>query len=266
MRLVVLSAALALAACDSPRNTSHGNAAAPDAARTVRRPEDVPPPADRVTARSTVAYFHWIRSDAPVPGGDGQGTDHGRIDLTLVVEVHKNPANESWLTVGALAADVDIPEYAHLRAEPSRAQWHLPREGFNDPRKEPFGGEIRTDEPVRVYLASQPERVLETRPDTAPVMVRLPATGNLPASVRASAGQVDAFVVALIPMRNRRGGRYLLQVLDMNAQPGGFGQNGVLDHLPTRAEIDRYVAWMRDPNGMARERRPPIAALPIDRS
>ncbi len=252
-----------LLGCDAPRATS-APPAAPDTRAPTRAP-DPPPPADRTVTRTVLSFFHWLRTDPPAPGED-QGVDHGRVDLSLVVEVHKSPRNEGWITVGALSPNVDIPEHRTLRAEGSTATWHLPAEGFNDPRKEPFGGEIRSDEPLRVYLSSQPDRVIEIRPGDAPAMVRLPTEGALPASARASAGQFDAFVVAVIPMRNRRGGRYLLQVLDMNAQPGGFGQNGVMDHLPTRAEVDRYTAWMRDPRGMGIERRPPIAALPIDRS
>ncbi len=251
------------AACDSPRTPP---SAPPSAeARAPAPPPDVAPPADRTATRTVLSFFHWIRTDPPAPGED-QGVDHGRVDLSLVVEVHKNPRNEGWITVGALAPDVDIAEHRTLRAEGAAASWHLPREGFNDLRKEPFGGEVRTDEPVRVYLAAQPDRVVELRPAREPAMTRLPVEGVLPASQRASAGQFDAFVVMVVPMRNRRGGRYLLEVLDMNAQPGGFGQNGVMDHLPTRAELDRYLAWMRDPRGMGAERRPPIAAAPIDRS
>ncbi len=252
-----------LLGCDSPR--APAAPPAPSDARVSVRAPDPPPPADRTVTRTVLSFFHWLRTDPPAPGED-QGVDHGRVDLSLVVEVHKSPRNEGWITVGALASDVDVPEHRTLRAEGATSTWHLPSEGFNDPRKEPFGGEIRVDEPLRVYLASQPDRVVEVRPGSAPAMVRLPVEGALPASPRAAAGQFDAFVVAVIPMRNRRGGRYLLQVLDMNAQPGGFGQNGVMDHLPTRAEVDRYTAWMRDPRGMGLERRPPIAALPIDRS
>ncbi len=252
-----------LLGCDSPR--APAAPPAPSDARVSVRAPDPPPPADRTVTRTVLSFFHWLRTDPPAPGED-QGVDHGRVDLSLVVEVHKSPRNEGWITVGALASDVDVPEHRTLRAEGATSTWHLPSEGFNDPRKEPFGGEIRVDEPLRVYLASQPDRVVEVRPGSAPAMVRLPVEGALPANPRAAAGQFDAFVVAVIPMRNRRGGRYLLQVLDMNAQPGGFGQNGVMDHLPTRAEVDRYTAWMRDPRGMGLERRPPIAALPIDRS
>lgn len=250
-------------ACDSPR----APAPTPPSAETrpPTPPPDVPPPADRTVTRTVLSFFHWLRTDQPAPGED-QGVDHGRVDLSLVVEVHHNPRNEGWFTVGALAPDVDIAEHRTLRAEGSTATWHLPHGGFNDLRKEPFGGEIRNDEPVRVYLASQPDHVIELRPAAEPAMTRLPTEGVLPTSLRAAAGQFDAFVVVVVPMRNRRGGRYLLEVLDMNAQPGGFGQNGVMDHLPTRAELDRYLAWMRDPRGMNAERRPPIAAAPIDRS
>jgi hypothetical protein len=258
----LVSMVISALGCDPPPTPR--TAPTPDARPPARLP-DPPPSPDRVATRTVLSFFHWTRTDPPAPGED-QGVDHGRVDLSLVVEVHKNPRNEAWITVGALAPNVDIPEHRTLRAEGSTATWHLPREGFNDARKEPFGGEIRGDEPVRVYLAAQPDHVVELRPANEPTAVRLPAEGTFAANARASAGQVDAFVVAVIPMRNRRGGRYLLQVLDMNAQPGGFGQNGVMDHLPTRAEVDRYTAWMRDPRGMGAERRPPIAALPIDRS
>jgi hypothetical protein len=183
-----------------------------------------------------------------------------------VVEVHKNPRNEGWITLAALGPNVDIPENPHLRAEGSSTQWHLPREGFNDLRREALGGEVRSDEALHAYLAAQPERATTITLGADGTSVRLPTEGVLPATDRASAGQYDTLIVVLIPVRTRRGGRYLLQVFDMLAQPGGFGQNGVMNHLPTRAEVDRFVAWMRDPQGMGRGRPPPIAIVPIDRS
>lgn len=262
MRAPVLGAALALslAACDAPRPTSTSAVAErPDA----RPPPPPPPPvpADRVVTRTLLSYYHWLRSDAPLPG-EAHGVEHARVDLTLVVEVHKNPVGEGWVTVGALAPNVDVPEHPYLRAEGATVTWHVPSGGFNDPRKEPFGGEFRVDEPIRAYLAAQPDAAVTVTPANAPEAQRLPPSGTLPVTQRSGAGQYDAAVVVVLPMRNRGGRRYLLQTLDLSAQPGGFGQNGVMDHVPTRAEVDRYLVWMRDPRG----RRPPVAALPIDRS
>ncbi len=264
-RMVCFSAALALAHCDSPRVTpsAQPDARAPASQPAARAPEA--PPADRVATRTVLTFFHWIRTDPPAPGED-RGVDHGRLDLTLVVEAHKSPANEPWITLGLLGPSVDITSNRHLRGEGTTATWSAPSGAFNDHRHEPFGGDLRTEEPVRAWLSAQPDQVVELPLGATLQTARLPATGALPASARASAGQFDALVVVVVPMRNRRGGRYLVEVLDMNAQPGGFGQNGVMDHLPTRAEITRLTTWMRDPRGMGAERRPPVAMQPIDRS
>ncbi len=262
MRAPALGAAIAvaLAACDPPRPPPAPAASErPDA----RPPPPTPPPvpADRVVTRTLLSYYHWLRSDAPLPG-EPHGVEHARVDLTLVVEVHKGPTGEGWVTVGALGPNVDVPEHRYLRAEGATATWSVPAGGFNDPRKEPFGGEFRVDEPIRAYLAARPESAVTVTPGNAPDMQRLPPSGTLPITQRSGAGQYDAAVVVILPMRNRGGRRYLLQALDLAAQPAGFGQNGVMDRVPTRAEVDRYLTWMRDPRG----RRPPVAALPIDRS
>ncbi len=253
---------LALAACDSPRPPPASTAGGRVDASPAPPPPPPTPPADRVVTRTLLSYYHWLRSDAPLPG-ETSGVEHARVDLTLVVEVHRNPAGEGWVTVGALGPDVDVPEHRYLRAEGAVATWHVPSgAGFTDPRKEPFGGQFRSDEPVRAWLAAQPDGVVTVTPGRAPEPLRLPTTGTLPVTPTSGAGQYSAVVIAVLPMQNRGGRRYLLQALDLAAQPGGFGQNGVMDHVPTRAEVDRYLTWMRDPRG----RRPPVAALPIDRS
>jgi hypothetical protein len=214
-----------------------------------------------VVTRTLLSYYHWLRSDAPLPGAS-QGVEHGRVDLTLVVEVHRNPQGEGWVTVGAVGPDVDLPEHPFLRAEGATATWRgTPGAAFTDPRKEPFGGRFRDDEPVRAWLAAAPDGVVNVPTGTNPAMQRLPVTGTLAPTPGSGAGQYNAALVVLLPMQHRGGRRYLFQVLDLSAQPGGFGQNGIIDHLPTRAEVERYLAWMRDPRG----RRPPVAAIPIDR-
>lgn len=227
-------------------------------------PVDAGAPADRTLVRKTLSFYRWIRTDPPVSGGDGQGVDHGYIHMTLIVEVHRNPRREAWLSVGALGEQIAIVQNPHLRAEGSTLTWSLAEDAHNDPRMEIFGGELRRDEPVRAWLSTHNEQPVTLALGNTPTMVRLPATAMLPPT--ATLGQYDTFLIVAIPMRNRRGGRYLVQVLDMNAEPGGFSQNGVMNHSPTHAEIERLTRWMRDPQGAARNRPPPIAMAPIDRS
>jgi hypothetical protein len=216
--------------------------------------------------RRTLTFYRWIHTEPGSGTATEPGIDHGQAQLTLVVEVHRNPRSEGWLMVGALGPQVAIPENPHLRVEGRSAEWHLPTDGHNDPRQEILGAEVRTDEPIRAYLAAQPDAAQTVVPGAVPAFVRLPGQGVLPPVPRSTVGQYDAFLVVVIPVQNRRGGRYLLQVLDMNAEPGGFSQNGVMAHAPTRAEVERFTRWMRDPRGMALDRRPPIAIAPIDRS
>ena len=265
-RTYVLFALLALshARCDRPRENPP---AARDAGAVTRSvPVDVGVPDDRVVVRKSFTYYHWTRTDPQQAGSDEPGTEHGRLDLTLLFEVHRNPRNEGWLTVGALGANVGVHENARLVGDGLAAEWNISRDGFLDLGKDIFGGEMRQDEPVRAFLAAQPERTIEVTPGRTPAWVRLPAEGTLPATARASEGRYEAALVFVIPMRNRHGGRYLLQVFDLAARAGGFGQNGVMDHAPSIAEINRYIAWMHDPRGMSANRPPPIAAMPIDRT
>lgn len=265
-RSIVLLALLALshARCDRPRESS---SAARDAGSTTRAaPVDAGVPDDRVVVRKSFTYYHWTRTDPQQAGSDEPGTEHGRLDLTLLFEVHRNPRNEGWLTVGALGANVGVHENSRLVGDGLAAEWNIPRGGFLDLGKDIFGGELRSDEPVRAFLAAQPERTIEVTPGRTPAWVRLPAEGTLAATPRASEGRYEAVLVFVIPMRNRHGGRYLLQVFDLAARSGGFSQNGVMDHAPSVAEINRYIAWMRDPRGMNANRPPPVAAMPIDRT
>lgn len=215
--------------------------------------------------RRTLTFYRWTRTELARPG-EAQGTEHGAQHLSLVVEARRNVRGEGWLQVGALGPQVAIPENVHLSPEGTSLQWHLPPEGHNDPRMEQFAGELRRDEPVRAYLADRPESVLELALEATPRFARLPASGLLARREGACAGCYDAVLVFVLPVRTRRGGRYLLQVLDMQAEPGGFGASGVLNHLPSRAEVERFARWMRDPGGMNRGRPPPIAVTPLDRT
>ena len=262
-RCIAVALALALGGCDPPP------------AETPRITDTGVPPArgfpdagvpDRTVVRKTITYYHWLRTDPPAAGGDGQGTDHGRVSLTLVVEVHKNAQNEGWVTVSALGSQVSIPEVVHFQPEGSTVMWHLPSEGHNDPRTEIFGGEIRSDEVILAYFAAHPDATVSITPGAQPTPVRLPVSGHLAATPRASIGEFDAVVVCVIPVTTHRGGRYLVQLLDLLAEPGGFSANGVMNHVPTRSEIERYTRWLRAPAGSGRSLTPPIAIAPIDRT
>lgn len=261
---LAVTLALTVTACDPPAVPAQR--ATVDAARSPSQALTDGGRGNRTVVRKTLTYYHWLVTDPPSATGDGQGLDHGCIALTLVVEVHKTPRGEGWVELGALGPQVFIPENLHLRGEGASVAWHLPAEGHNDPRTEILGGEIRTEEPIRAYLAAHPESTVDVTPGAAPSMVRLPVVGNLAVSPRASAGQFDAMLVVLVPVHTRRGGRYLLQVLDLLAEPGGFSANGVMAHAPSRAEMDRFTRWMRDPQGMNRDRNPPLAVTPIDRN
>lgn len=252
-----------LVGCDPP--PSAVDAAARDVP-TVRAPVDAGPAADRTLVRKAISFYRWLHTDPPTSGGDGQGIEHGTIHLTLLVEVHRNPRREGWIQIGALGAQIAVAQNPHLRAVGSTLTWSLPEDAHNDTRMEIFGGEVRTDEPVRAFLSTHPEQSVEITPANTPTMVRLPLQATLPPGAGASMGQYDTFVVVVIPMRNRAGRRYLVQALDMNAEPGGFSQNGVMAHPPSRTEVERFVHWMRDPQGAALNRPPPIAMRPIDRS
>ncbi len=258
---MVLSAALA--GCDPPTAETRVTTDTGVARARVFPDAGIP---DRTVVRKTITYYHWLRTDPPVAGGDGQGTDHGRVSLTLVVEVHKNVRNEGWITVGALGPQVSIPEVVHFQSEGSTVMWHLPPDGHNDPRTEIFGGEIRSDEAIIAYFAEHSDSTVSIPAGAQPTPVRLPVSGNLAATPRASIGEFDAVVVCVIPVTNHRGGRYLVQLLDLLAEPGGFSANGVMNHIPTRSEIERYTRWLRAPAGPGRSLTPPIAIAPIDRS
>jgi hypothetical protein len=221
-------------------------------------------PDDRVVVRRTLTYYRWTRTD-PARPGEALGIEHGTQHVTLVLEVHRDAQGGGWLQVGALGPQVAIPENAHLAPDGTSLQWRLPAEGHNDPRMEQFAGELRGDEPIRAYLWDRPESVLSVAPGPLPAFARLPASGLLPRREGMGQGRYDAALVWVLPVRTRRGGRYLLQVFDMLVEPGGFTAGGVLNHLPTRAEVDRFARWMRDPAGMNRGRPPPLALTPLDR-
>lgn len=180
-------------------------------------------------------------------------------------EAHRDPQNRGWITVGALGAGVAIPESVRMRPLSQTSEWHVPRDGHTEYSLEQFGGEIRADEPVQVLLASAPSERHPLRVGNAPEMVRLPASGTLPATTNAAVGEYDAIAVVLVPVATRRGGRYLIYALDLLPQPGGFAASGVMTRMPTSQDLERYAGWMRDPQGMGRGRPPPLPLTPIDR-
>jgi hypothetical protein len=151
-----------------------------------------------------------------------------------------------------------------MAATNATVDWHVPQDVHTEYSMEQFGGEFRGDEPLRVFLASAPNERIDVPVGTTPAPVRVPANARLAATSMAPVGQYDAILVFEAPMTNRRGGRFLLEAVDMLPQPGGFPANGVMTHAPTAAEIERYARWMRDRNGIGHS-DPPIPLSPIDR-
>ena len=261
--LAIALAFASLAACDKSASTGNTAQEAPPRptppAVAVR---DAGPPADRTIVRRVITFYRWQSTE---PGGpDGQGIEHGAAKLHLVLEMHRDPSNQGWVTVSGLAPTVNIPESARFRSSNGASEWHVPPGIHTEFSLEQFGGEMRGDEPVRVFLASAPGTRVDLPIAPTPAPLRLPATATLPATSQAATGQYDAIVVFVIPMSNRHGGRYLLEAVDMLAQPGGFPANGVMSHAPSASEIERYARWMRDRNGIGHS-EPPIALAPIDR-
>jgi hypothetical protein len=218
-------------------------------------------------SRHVVTFYRWRATE---PGDDstrGESIEHGIPRLHLLIEVHRDAEQKLYLKVAGLSGDVRIPQSARMRSDaPPSATFEIPRDGFTKYSLEQFGGEMRGGEPVRVLLSTRPgaREVLAT--GTTPSYLRLPAEGAIDGGSAPQIGQVDAVVIFVIPVVSRRGGRYLVHAVDMNAEPGGFAANGVMVRNPTDGELTRYVQWMRDRNGMGRDRNPPIALRPIDRS
>lgn len=261
--LTVLFAFFALACCN--RGDTPHNAPAPPRVTTPTAPStDARPPADVITVRRVITLYQWNRTEPGNETTQHQSIEHGTPKLHLVVEVHRAPDNQGWITVGAIDGRVAIPENTRMRPLASTGTWHVPREGHTEFSLEQFGGELRSGEPIRVLLNSTPDTPVDLPVGPTPTMVKLPASGTLPATPRAAVGQYDAIVVFVVPVTSRRGGRYLLYALDLLPQPGGFAASGVMRHMPTSREIQRYLQWIRDPNGMARARKPPIPMHPID--
>lgn len=264
-------AALAFTACRDGTSTSSSTAPAARAELPPLRAGsgasvDASAPADRVAARRVVTFYRWSSTEPGDERTRGESIEHGTPKLHLVFEAHRGPDDRGWITVAALPGSVSVPENTRMRPLiPPSSDWHVPRDGYTEYSLEQFGGEVRSDEPIQVFLASAPEERQTLVPSAEPTFLRLPRANTLPATSRAATGQYDAIVIVLVPVTNRRGGRYLIYALDMVAQPAGFAANGVMTRAPSVQEIGRYAAWMRDPNGMNRDRNPPISVHPIDR-
>ncbi len=264
--------AAGLPGCDSPRSPATQGAGAAEstdsgsAAVAVVRPDTAQPMApDRMTARHVITFYRWVSTEAPTPTNPDP-TEHGMPKLHFVVEVHRNPQGEGWVTLAALAGTTSIPENRRFQStSPAGNEWHVPPGGITEYQVEQFGGDVRGNEPIRAFLASALNDRVTLPISATPQPIRLPATATWPVGPRSVLGQFDAIVVILVPVTGRRGGRYLVYALDMLAQPGGFSANGIMDHVPSTDEIMRYTRWMRDRNGMNRDRNPPIAMQPIDR-
>jgi hypothetical protein len=259
-----------LAACDRPSTESpstattleHTNGTAPPT--RVRLP-DAGPPADRPTVRRVVTLYHWNSTEPGNETTHGESIEHGTPKIHLVFEVHRDPTEQGWVQVGAIGGAISIPESVRMRPLASSGEWHVARGMYTEYSLEQFGGELRSEENIQVYLAASPAQKQTLTVGTTPTMVRLPATGTLPTTPRAASGQFDAIVIVVIPVNSRRGGRYLVYALDLLPEAAGFSANGVMTHAPSAGEIEQYVHWMRDPHGMGRDRNPPIAMQPIER-
>ena len=269
--MLTFSALLALSACDKSSNSASAVGAAgsteADARSSAAGPRDSGVNEARMLARHVVTFYKWRGTE---PGNDstrGESIEHGIQRMHLLVEVHRDAQQKLSLRVGGMSGDVQVPQQVRMRSEgPSGPTFNVPRDGYNKYSLENFGGEPRSGEPVRVLLSTAPGARETVALGASPAYVRLPATGEITGGSAPQIGQIDAVVVFVIPVTSRRGGRYLVHAIDMNAEPGGFAANGVMNHAPSDSEITRYVQWMRDRNGMGRDRNPPIAMQPIDRS
>jgi hypothetical protein len=263
-RTLILCFVLDLFACDRTRSTAE----APAVPATVAHPtaRDAGPSANRVSMRQVVTVYRWQSTEPGTAATGGQSIEHGSPLVHLVFEVHRDRQDRGWVQLGALAGGVAIPESTRMRPVSPTATWHVPSDVHNEFTLEQTGAQFRGDEPIRVFLAGAPVAPQDIVPGEIPTTVRVPQSDTLPANPRAAVGQYDAIVVAVIPVTNHHGGRYLVYALDLLPQFGGFPASGVMTRMPTAQDLDRYGRWMRDPNGMARDRTPPIAMMPIDRS
>jgi hypothetical protein len=267
---LTLWAMLAVAACDKhSQNNSRatGSAETSEQAASPRRPYDAGVAEARTLARHIVTYYRHTSTEVGNATTNGDSIEHGVQHLHFVIEVARDAQQKITLNVGGLSGDTNVPQQVRMRQEgPRGGTFSVERNAFNKFTIENFGGSLRAGEPVRALLASAPGAREIIALGATPTFVRMPATGEITGGSARAIGQVDAVVVFIVPVIARRGGRYLIHAIDMNAEPGGFAANGIMTHIPSDAEITRYVQWMRDRNGMGRDRNPPIALRPIDLS
>jgi hypothetical protein len=267
---LTLWAMLAVTACDKPSQNNNGGAtgsAASNEQAAPRRPYDSGVAEARTLARHIVTYYRHTSTEVGNATTNGDSIEHGVQHLHFVIEVARDEQQKITLKVAGLSGDTSVPQQARMRQEgPRGGTFTVERNAFNKFTIENFGGSLRTGEPVRALLASAPATRETIALTSTPTFVRMPATGEITGGSARAIGQVDAVVVFIVPVNARRGGRYLIHAIDMNAEPGGFAANGIMTHVPTDAEVTRYVQWMRDRNGMGRDRNPPIALRPIDLS
>jgi hypothetical protein len=263
-----LTTSLALSACDKPTQPSTTAASAEQSQpSTPPATRDSGVLAARTLARHVVTFYKWRSTEVGNASTNGESIEHGIQRAHFVIEVHRDDQRRLSIKVAGLSGDTAVPQQVRMRSEgPTSGTFNVAREGFIKYTLENFGGELRSGEPVRVLLSSAPSARQTLSLATSPTWVTLPASGELTGGQAPQIGQVDAVVVFVVPVVSRRGGRYLVHAVDMNAEPGGFAANGVMTHSPSDAEVTRYVQWMRDRNGMGRDRNPPIALHPIDRS
>ncbi len=265
--LSAITLSVAGARCDQHQTAAPNAVSLADASVAVtprRIAHDAGPPADRGTVRRVITFYRWQSTERGDETTDNQPIEHGTPKLHVILEVHRGPANEGWITVAGIPGAVSIPESRRMRPLGSQGEWHVPAGLHTEYSLEQFGGDVRGDEPIRVFLANAPEQRVDLALAATPVSVRLPVEGTLPATPSAAAGQYDAIVVFVIPMTNRRNGRYLVEAVDMLPEPGGFAANGVMTRIPTGPEIERYARWMRQRNGIGHT-PPPVPMAPIDR-
>lgn len=261
---------LAVAACDKPQQPngtgSTGSATESEQGAAPRRaPYDSGVLLARTLARHIVTFYRHTSTEVGNATTNGDSIEHGMQHVHFVVEVLRDDQQKITLKVAGLSGDTTIAQQARMRPEgPRGAAFSVERDAFNKFTIENFAGSIRAGEPIRVMLGSAPATRETLALGGTPAYVRMPATGEITGGSARQIGQVDAVVVFVVPVVARRGGRYLIHAIDMNAEPGGFAANGIMTHAPSDAEITRYVQWMRDRNGMGRDRNPPIALRPID--
>ena len=141
--MLAMTALAALAIdCDQHPNDTAAHAEA-DAAHvaTPAIARDAGPPADRTSVRRVMTFYRWQSTERGDESTDNQPIEHGTQLLHLVVDVHRDPSNQGWVTVAGIPGSVTIPENRRMRPLASQGDWHVPPGVHTEYSLEQFGGD-----------------------------------------------------------------------------------------------------------------------------